>query len=99
MGRLECVGDLDRELQNLIRREGPLREAVSQCLAFQVLHHQVVDSILVTDVVERADVRMAEAGNAFASRSKRSRDSGLLERCSGRTLTATMRSSRVSLAR
>src|SRR6266852_219132 len=36
---------------------------------------------------------------ARASRSKRSRSCGLLERCSGRTLTATMRSSRVSLAR
>src|SRR6266542_5938178 len=34
-----------------------------------------------------------------ASRSKRSRSCGLAERCSGRTLTATMRSSRVSRAR
>jgi hypothetical protein len=35
----------------------------------------------------------------FASRSKRCRDSGEAERCTGSTLIATVRSSRVSRAR
>ena len=43
---------------------GPTRlEAVSQGLAFQVLHDQVVDAILVADIVQRADVRVVQAGN------------------------------------
>lgn len=36
------------------------REPVGEGLPFDELHHQVVDSILVTDVVKRADVRMRQ---------------------------------------
>jgi hypothetical protein len=76
---------------------------MSQRLALQVLHHQVIDAILLADVAERADVRMIKAGN---------RASLALEpfpclwlvgyvfgQMFGQILMATKRSSRVSLAR
>ena len=30
---------------------------------FEIFHHQVIDAVLMADVVERADVRMIQAGN------------------------------------
>ena len=52
-------------LQDLVRRERPFLEPMGQRLAFQVLHHQEVDAVLVADIVERADVRMAQARNGL----------------------------------
>ena len=34
-----------------------------QCLTFQILHHQVIDAVLLADIVQGADMRMIEAGN------------------------------------
>jgi hypothetical protein len=82
-----------------LARQWAFLEPAGQRFAFQVFHHQIVDSILLTDIMERTDVEMAEARNRpLASRSHLSRASGELDRCSGRTLTATVRSSRVSRA-
>ena len=39
----------------------PLRER----LALQIFHHQIIISILLTDVVEDADVRMIQAGDGL----------------------------------
>src|SRR5262249_32900849 len=58
---IERVRDLDGRLEELGNRERAAREAVREGLAFQMLHDQVLDAVLMTDIEERADVRMVEA--------------------------------------
>ena len=53
-------GDLGPDPKRLLDGQRPLRQAVRQRLALQVLHDQVVGPVLVADVVERADVRVRE---------------------------------------
>ena len=56
----ERVGDLDGAPHGLLERQAAARQAVGQRLALEELHHQVVGAVLVPDVEERADVRVAE---------------------------------------
>src|SRR5271170_5203834 len=63
VGFIQSVGDLRGVAQQLSSWERALRNARGQRLAFQIFHHQVLDAVLIADVVEHADVRMAEAGN------------------------------------
>ncbi len=57
---VECRRDLDREPKRVRHRQRTLDESRLQRLAFKQFHHQEVDAILLPDVVERADVRMAQ---------------------------------------
>jgi hypothetical protein len=45
----------------LIGGKRPLVQAARKGLSFQVFHHQIVDAILVTHVIESADVGMVQA--------------------------------------
>ena len=78
---------------------GALLQPVGERLAFEVLHHQVVDPVLLADVVERADVGMVEGGDGARLALEPRAAVGVLARCAGSTLMATVRSSRVSRAR
>src|SRR5438093_7940981 len=98
MRLVQRVSDLNRVLKGLVERQGPLPEALGQRLAFQVLHHQEVDAVLAADIVNKADVRMAQRASVLASRSNRCFSSGSDATWSGRTLTATARLRRVSRA-
>ena len=49
--------------QDQVERKRPLFEPRLQAFAFEVLHHQKIDSVLLPNVIERADVRMREDGN------------------------------------
>src|SRR5262245_17489694 len=60
---VERVRDLRRIAQRLVDRQAPAREAVAERLAFEQLHHQEADAVLLTDVVQRADVRVVQAGD------------------------------------
>ena len=60
MGGGKRVGNFDRDRQGLVERQRSFLESRGERLAFQILHHQEVDTVLVTHVVERADVRMGE---------------------------------------
>jgi hypothetical protein len=60
---VECVGNLDGITQHLIQRQRTFLQPLSQRLAFQILHHQEISSVLMADVVKRADVRMIQASN------------------------------------
>ena len=51
MSFVKPVGDFRANLQNLIERQGTFRQAVGQCLAFEILHYQIVGAILRADVV------------------------------------------------
>ena len=97
---VERVRDLNRERQGLVERHRAFpSQPVRERLAFEILHHQEVDAILVADVVQRADVRMIQRGDRRASRSNRSRNCGSVRARAADTLMATVRSRRVSRAR
>src|ERR1043165_1709103 len=70
-------------------------QPVSERLALDGLH----DQIIVFDVVQRADVRMFELlARSSSSRSNRNLNCASRAKLAGRTLTVTLRSSRVSSA-
>ena len=50
-------------LVDFVERQRALFQSLSQGLAFQKLHHQIVGAILRADVVELADVGMIQRGN------------------------------------
>ena len=60
---VESVGDLDAEAERLIERQRALRQPVRERLALEILHDEILDFALASDVVQRADVRMREGGD------------------------------------
>jgi hypothetical protein len=60
VGLVEGVCNVNRELQRLGKRQRAPRQSVRQGLAFQVLHDEERRAVLLTHVVQRADVRMIE---------------------------------------
>jgi hypothetical protein len=58
--RCERVSDLDADLKGLVERELAAGEAVREGLPVQILHHEVIGAVLLTDVVECADVRVGQ---------------------------------------
>jgi hypothetical protein len=61
VGRFERIADLPGDRECLSERNGPAPDAVAQCFAVEILHHQEVDPILAAYVVQRADVPMIQA--------------------------------------
>ena len=60
MRRGKRIRAFSRAGQGLIERQWTSCEPRRKRLAFQILHHQEVDAVLMTDVVQRADVRVGE---------------------------------------
>jgi hypothetical protein len=60
MGGVQCVGDLDPQLQHRIKSEWTVGESVLQRRALQILHGDERSSVLFADVVDRANVRVVE---------------------------------------
>ncbi len=58
---MEGIGDLHRRARRSAAARGEPAVRRRERLAFHVLHHQVVDVVLVPDVEERADVGMADS--------------------------------------
>ena len=63
VGFVERVRNLEAVLQELGSGKRALFESGRQRLPFEIFHHQIINSVLVAYVVERADVRMIQAGN------------------------------------
>ena len=53
----------DYDVPPLVEPERPLGDAIGQGLSFEILHHQKIDAVLVSNVVQGADVRMVESRN------------------------------------
>ena len=85
--------DRGRTPDNLIQRQRTARELVGRRLSFEQLH----DRVAIADVVEGADVRVVELDGLRLS--KRNLSCAFCASSAGRTLMATLRSSRVSRAR
>src|SRR5450432_3869915 len=60
MSDFEPFANLNSILEHLIGCKGPLVQSAGKSLSFQVFHHQIVDSIVVTHIVESTDVRMIQ---------------------------------------
>ena len=62
--RAVCVGervrDLDAEPEDLGCRQRSPRQAIVERLAFEILHDDERLAVVVADVVERADMRVAQ---------------------------------------
>jgi hypothetical protein len=63
MRLIKSVGNLNPVTKPLISRHGSPFESGGQRLTFQELEDEVVDAVLVTNVVQRADVGMVQVGN------------------------------------
>ena len=57
--------DLPGQAQRVVDLQGPARDSLRQRLALQILHDEKFDAVLAADIVERADMRMVESGNAL----------------------------------
>ena len=98
MRAIERTGDVNGDLESFGHSERPALEPRGQRLTLEVLHDEELGAALAADVVERADVRVVERGDAsWARGSNRSRNCGSEARAAGRTFSATTRSRRVSL--
>jgi hypothetical protein len=62
---VQRVGNLDGELQYLLYRQRTFLQPLRQRLAFQILHYEEINSVLMADVVEDADVWMIQAGDGL----------------------------------
>src|SRR5512145_2227803 len=60
MGRAERAGNLDGRAEGFVEAHGSLFEPRRQSLALQVLHDEEVDAILMTNVMQRAYVRVGQ---------------------------------------
>ena len=65
MRGVERLGDVAGDAQCFIEGSLAARETRGERLAFEILHHQEVESVLLADVVELADVRIPEGGNGL----------------------------------
>ncbi len=56
--RIQRIGNLNPQIQQLIRLHGRALDAVLEGLAFQVLHHDERLTFVIPDVMNNANVRM-----------------------------------------
>jgi hypothetical protein len=63
MGGSNGTGDLDGVAQHLLWRQRALRQLRGQSLARQMLHDEEFHTVVDADVVDHADVRMADGGD------------------------------------
>jgi N,N-dimethylformamidase len=59
----ERVGDFGAVAEHFGRRQRSAGEPVIECLAFEILHHQIRTAFVIPDVKQGANVRVTERGN------------------------------------
>ena len=62
---IQCIRDVRTQLEHLLQRQRPLLQTLGQRFALDALHHQVVDSVLMTDVMQHANVWMIQVRDGF----------------------------------
>jgi len=65
MGLIERLGYFYGIAECGIEWQRPFFQGAGKSFAFQILHDEVVDSVLVADIIERANVWMIKAGDGF----------------------------------
>jgi hypothetical protein len=76
--RIECVRNLDAELDNAVELERMAFDEMFEGLTFEQLHHEELLSFVFADVVDRADVRMVQRGRGTCLALKTLRRRGIL---------------------
>ena len=95
----ERARDLDRVGERHGQRHRSARQPHRQRVAFEILHDEVVDLVLTSDVVQRADVRVGEGSNRPRFAGEPYAQLRIRPTPAGSTLMATWRLSRVSVPR
>src|SRR5437016_11390551 len=62
---IQCVRDLRTHVEHLLQPQRPLLQTLRQRFTFETLHYQIVDSVLMTDVVQHADMWMIQVRDGF----------------------------------
>src|SRR6516165_10592204 len=65
MRLVQRVCDLRPVLQHLLERQRSFLQTLRQRFSLHTLHHQILDPILMTDVIEYADVWMIQTGDGL----------------------------------
>src|ERR1700730_10104312 len=65
MRSLKSTRNLNRDRKRLLQGKRSLRQPRGQRVSFEILHYQVIDAVLMTDVVEDANMGMIRAGDGF----------------------------------
>ncbi len=95
----ETASDLERVLDPLAARDRTGRQLVSQRLPGKELGDGVGDAVMYTEVVDAEEIRMRKRGDRLRLALEPRERRGIRAKRSGRTFTATSRSSFVSRAR
>ena len=62
VGGIECVGDLECDLQHLAQWHAAADDAIFQSLAFEIFHGQKREALVFADIVNGANVWVIEGG-------------------------------------
>ena len=62
---IECIRYFYRDTKCLLEWKRTALQALRQRLTFQIFHDQELLVVVFTNIVERADVRMIQAGNGL----------------------------------
>jgi hypothetical protein len=65
VGLVERAGNLDGRRERLVQWKRALLQARGDGFALQILHHQIIDTVLLANVVQWANVWMAQARNGL----------------------------------
>ena len=84
-----AVGDLSRDRQRLVERDGPLGDAVGKGWSLDELHHDRLHAIGILEPVDRCDVRVIERRQDFGLALETGEPVGICRQPAGRILTAT----------
>ncbi len=99
VGGSERVGDLGGDHDGLRQRHRTAGQPVRQGPPFQVLHHEEHTFLVLSDIVQGADVRVVQGGDRLGFLLEPARRPGSALSWEESTLRATSRSSLVSRAR
>ena len=61
MRAIQRLGDLRAVAQSLLDGKRTAQQSIGETLAFEQLEDEIVDPVLMSDVVQRANVRMRES--------------------------------------
>ena len=62
MRGLQRLGDLTRDLERVVDREGTALQAIGQRLSLHQFHHQQVTSVILLKIVDDGDVGVVQRG-------------------------------------
>ena len=96
--RCQRIGNLHPVPKRIVWRQLATRQTRRERFSFEVLHHQEVGPVLVTDVEQLADVRVRQARDRARLALETLPGGGVAVRPGLRTLIATVRPRRVSRA-